>query len=353
MWKLLLVYIALASCGLGLRAGQEEEEQGEHDRKSCRFGEEEGFWSAFVYDLYEEGCSLRRHAEALHHEAQGGPESSLKGSVLFIGDSLERNLVNWIGDQFNKTTRDLTPFNPYEVKTRSGRSRRVSSSLNRHVWVENVHFANLYTFGAGEPPYTGRAAMLATPELHNATVDRICADLPRYLPVAPDLVVVSSAYWDALKICQSDSYAWRRKHTPDSQRQTRPTRPRCANERQVDWEKFLEGYMQDVYRLLFTVQTCLPSARKIVWRTAPDVGVDERNPWWHIIPPYVTGYLNNAARYAATKNGFELLQMDLMAAGRASDMIWMPNGLYQGGDFNREYLNLILNMLAELPEASS
>mmetsp|Transcript_13993 Transcript_13993/g.33066 ORF Transcript_13993/g.33066 Transcript_13993/m.33066 type:complete len:360 (+) Transcript_13993:157-1236(+) len=311
--------------------------RGEPRDVDCSFGQAEGYWSGLSYHLFNETCTLQRHVDALYEQVRDGTDSKLKGSVLFVGDTIDRNLINWIGEQFSSTVDDLTPFREFE--TSSGAP--ASTSLNRQVWVGDLHFANLYIFGVGEPPYPERATQTWIKELHNHTVERLCVDAPHYLPVAPDIIVVNSAYWDAVKLCYSSTYAWRRKHDK------KVNQPHCWKDTNIKWENFVLEYMQDVYRLLLAAKTCYPSAKAVLWRTAPEVAVDDRSPWWHVIPPYVTSYLNNAARYAATKNSFELIQMDVMAAGRANDINWTPNGLHQSTSFNREYLNVVLNILTE------
>mmetsp|Transcript_29448 Transcript_29448/g.83055 ORF Transcript_29448/g.83055 Transcript_29448/m.83055 type:complete len:359 (-) Transcript_29448:259-1335(-) len=307
------------------------------ERKVCKYGQEEGYWSSVTYQVFSEECQLQRHVDSLSRQVKEGVDSRLKGSILFIGDSVDRNLLNWIGDKFADGADDLTPFQAYETVA----GDQAKTSLNRQVWVGDLHISNLYIFGVGDAPYPERSRVAATPGMHNRTMERVCVDAPRYLPVAPDVVVVNSAYWDAIRLCYSKTYAWRRKH------EKHLNRPTCFHESKVDWEKFVLEYMQDVYRLLFGVKACFPSAKTIVWRTAPEVSVDDRNPWFHVIPPYVTAYLNNAARYAAQKYGFEIINMDIMAGGRANDLQWTPDGVHQSSDFNREYLNVVLNILTE------
>jgi len=302
---------------------------------------EEGFWRSLRYETYSPTCQLQRHVDALQEQAlYGGPDARLAGSILLIGDTTDRNFVNWVGERFRNGSfaEDLTPFTPYT--TTSGQPAR--TSLNRQAWVGNLHVANLYIFGVGDGPYPARADVASHAALHQRTLDRVCIDGPKHLPVSPDLVVVNSAYWDAIALCYDPQYAWKRKHD-----KSRSHHPKCADEGKVDWEAFIVAYMQDVYRLLYAVRTCYPSAKTVAWRTAPEVAVDDRSPWWHIVPPYITGYMNNAARYAANKNGFELVFMDVMAAGRATDITWTPDGIHQSSDFNREYFNVLLNMLVQ------
>jgi hypothetical protein len=301
---------------------------------------EEGFWRSLEYEVYSQECAIQRHVDALYNQSKGGEDSHLKGSILLIGDTLDRNFVNWVGEQFNNDSfaEDLTPFTPYT--TPSGKPAQ--TSLNRQAWVGDLHIANMYIFGVGEGPYPRRAEVAHHDSLHDMTLDRICIDAPKHLPVSPDIVVVNSAYWDAVQLCYSPRYAFDRKSD-----KSRSHHPKCFREGKVNWETFILEYMQDVYRLLYAVRTCFPSAKKVLWRTTPEVAVDDRNPWWHIVPPYITSYMNNAAKYAANKNGFEMIFMDIMAAGRASDMTWTPDGIHQSSTFNKEYFNVLLNVLVD------
>lgn len=330
----LLGLLVMSAAGWACHAAELE---GGAGHLQCKYGQEEGYWAGLTYHLHNEACRLHRHVDALYQQARTGRDSRLKGSILFIGDSLDRNLINWVGEQFGSKASDLTPYRPFTMAS----GKQSSTSLNRQTWVGDLHISNLYIFGVGDPPYTERARLMEFPGMHNTTIERVCVDAPHYLPVAPDMVVVNSAYWDTLNLCYSRTYAWRRR------RDKHVNRPKCFKPSKVHWESFVTAYMQDVYRLLLAIRTCFPSAKSVVWRTAPDVSVDDRSPWFHVIPPYITAYLNNAARYAAQRNGFEMLQMDLMVAGRANDMQWTPNGLHQSTEFNREYFNIVLNMLTE------
>lgn len=142
----------------------------------CRYGEEPGVWDRKTFQILDRDCQLVRYVDHIKGKAY---QKEVAGEILFVGDSLNRNLILDVGNELEAPAVDYTPI-PYDDR---GRPEKIGR--NAIMKLGTFTAANIFHFGAHEkenhwlgPARAGISGM------HNSTYGRICLDAPRYLQKA-------------------------------------------------------------------------------------------------------------------------------------------------------------------------
>lgn len=115
--------------------------------------------------------------------------------ILFIGDSLDRNIVIALSEWSGQPYQDYTPMRWLP----DGRPQKIGRSCM--VTFANHTYANLFIFAANnEKKYFSIWKEGQVAGMSDNTFDRVCHDGPKYLPYfpasSPYLISLNSAYWE-------------------------------------------------------------------------------------------------------------------------------------------------------------
>ena len=145
-------------------------------RPACSFGTEPGVWRGHNYETLNSDCRLVRYVDHITNKTS---QKEVSGEVLFVGDSLNRNLIMDAAGLFGAPVSNYTPvaYDDRGLPEKIGR--------NEMLRLGSLVMANIFHFGAHErethwlgPARAGIAGM------HNTTYGRVCLDAPRYLKLA-------------------------------------------------------------------------------------------------------------------------------------------------------------------------
>eukprot|EP00873_Tetraselmis_striata_P011382 jgi/Tetstr1/431646/TSEL_021176.t1 len=360
-----------------------------YSTKGCAYGAEPGVWEGDEFQSLNWRCPLVRYVD----HVKGKPaQRDVRGEILFVGDSLNRNLVMDSAQQLGTAAEDYTPF------ANDDRGRPEKIGRNAVFTLGGLTVANLFHFGANEREnhWLG-VARAGNPGMHNTTYGRICLDGPRYLAKTPlgdkdpYMVVINSNYWDAMHWSYTTVGPPPKKDRSKNRPHGPPTSVRSSSGRasrsvtatmsgsgarirvsplsrrglkampaegEPAWEgqvvepsldeslaTLLPRFVEDIRDLVDVVRRCYPGTELFCWHTAPLVATDSRNPHWFDKRPNVVAALNAAGRFVAKEKGLCLLDWDLMFQGRSNDAEWVPDGLHPSPKVSREFLNLAINAM--------
>mmetsp|Transcript_36010 Transcript_36010/g.85418 ORF Transcript_36010/g.85418 Transcript_36010/m.85418 type:complete len:460 (-) Transcript_36010:2459-3838(-) len=357
---------------------------------ACEFGTVPGYWFNTTYKSFSEECQFQRLVDQ-HSPEQVKKYPAFHGDfnkthVLFIGDSLDRNVVMGLSEFSGVPFRDYTPVRWMD----DGRPQKIGRCLL--VEFANYTYSNLFIFAANnKKKYYNLWQEGVVKGMSNFTHERICRDGPKFLPYFPEyspyLISVNSAYWEVawwrpkygrdgrqVISLSSEPYAKRpvskiiqsfnvslplksgelptRAHA-SSIRLGRPAfegmvmrHPKQRSEPNY-MEQLLDRFRDDIEGLMDKVEECFPNAEVYCWRTAPRVATDDRIHHYFNKRPHVMAALNQLSRYAAKKRGWCVLDMDFMLQGYGNDEAFVPDGAHPAPWVNVEYANIILNVIEE------
>mmetsp|Transcript_28807 Transcript_28807/g.81151 ORF Transcript_28807/g.81151 Transcript_28807/m.81151 type:complete len:386 (-) Transcript_28807:76-1233(-) len=349
----LLLIVALAGRGVA-------------SSRLCDYGSGPGVWEGERYRLLERDCTMIRYVD---HIAGKSKQKEVAGDVLFVGDSLNRNVILDAGELLGAPAQDYTPI-PYD-------NRGKPEKIGRNAMLRLGAFtaANLFHFGAHETEnhWLG-VARAGVRGMHNTTYGRVCLDGPGYLHKAgvkedPYMIIINSNYWDAMHwshttvgpppkndktksfhISANEDAIFGLRGSPQRNGAPRPAWTGQVVEQKLDNSsvpELLARHVDAVRDLVDIVQRCYPGTKLFCWHTAPVVSTDSRNPHWFDKRPHVVAALNAAGRFVAKEKGLCLIDWDMMFQGRGSDVEWVPDGLHPAPHASREFLNVVLNVMME------
>jgi hypothetical protein len=169
-----------------------------YSTKNCAYGAEPGVWEGDKFQSLNRKCPLVRYVD---HIKGKKAQRDIRGEILFVGDSLNRNLVMDAAQQLDTEADDYTPY------AFDDRGRPEKIGRNAVFNLGSFTAANLFHFGANEREnhWLG-VARAGNPGMHNSTYGRVCLDAPKYLHRTgllaegkdPYMVVINSNYWDAM-----------------------------------------------------------------------------------------------------------------------------------------------------------
>ena len=358
-------------------------------RGNCDFGTVPGYWWKGRYKSFSKDCNLRRFVDEFARDsaaAEHGKHEDFTGKnhVLFIGDSLDRNLVIALADISGQEFRDYAPLKYLP----DGRPQKIGRS--GIVTFKNHTFSNLFIFAANnQKKYFSLWKEGQVAGMSDGTFDRVCQDGPRYLPYLPAeypaLVSVNSAYWEVGRWERyfgrfgKDVISMSTKGVPEKPMQEvfeeynetvtlrRIDSPTYAHGSSIRLGKplfsgmvlrhplkaeepnhvkeLLGDFRREMEALMDKVEQCYPGTRQFCWRTAPRVATDDRVHHFFHKRPHIINALNQVARYTARKRGWCVLDLDLMLQGQGNNEDFVPDGAHPSTRVSLEYINVLLNVL--------
>jgi len=284
-----------------------------HRCKPCRYGELAGVFLGGFWNLYPHECPSCKVRQFFEHNNREKILCKTQGSVLIIGDSVDRDAVFRTCDFFR------TPMRKYiepsqNLSGKNSYSYCVIESLN-------ISIAQFMHFGVFKPPYWKYAYPIPK-ELHEDNYEHIKFDTHKYTRLlrdsSPTIVIFQSYLWDLAREWQlvgKEKEGW------------------------LPQAHFVQRWYHAVKELVRVIKTTFPQS-KLIWRTAPPPTTGDSGR-----SPEIIHSMNELVKSYARSINLEYIDFGTMLQGISPQKV---HNTHPSREASLAYVNLVLNYLNDI-----